>query len=103
MFRMLTLYYKPTCPFCRRVLAVIDRLQIQVELKDINDQVFKDELLSRGEKKQVPYLVDAAGDVEMYESDAIVSYLQSMYGKPSLATVRPRVHIADNVCISCEG
>ncbi len=103
MFRMLTLYYKPTCPFCRRVLAVIDRLQIQVELKDVNDQAFKDELMNRGKKTQVPYLVDTAGAVEMYESDAIVSYLQTNYGKQSASPVRPRVHIADNVCISCEG
>lgn len=99
---MLTLYYRPTCPFCRRVLAVVDRMQLQVELKDIDDEVLALELESRGGKRQVPYLVDSAAALEMYESDDIVTHLQSTYGKPSAVT-RPRIHIADNVCISCEG
>lgn len=100
---MLTLYFKPTCAFCRRVQAVIDRMQLQVELKDIDaDEAFAAELSARGGSKQVPYLVDTEAGVEMYESDAIVSHLQSTYGKPAAAS-RPRLHISDNACISCEG
>ncbi len=100
---MLTLYYRPTCAFCRRVLAVIDRLSLEVELKDINDAGIEAELLAVGGKVQVPFLVDSAAQVEMYESDDIVSHLQSTYGKVSTVAVRPRIHIADNVCVSCEG
>lgn len=100
---MLTLYYRPTCAFCRRVLAVIDRLSLEVELKDINDAEFETELLAVGGKIQVPFLVDSAAGVELYESDDIVSHLQHTYGKVSTAVVRPRIHIADNVCVSCEG
>ena len=102
MFRMLTLYYKTTCPFSRRVLAVIDRLGLQVELKDADDAEIMAELEARGGIAQVPYLIDEAQAVEMYESDAIVNHLQTTYGKVVVAT-RPRVHIADNVCIACEG
>jgi glutaredoxin 3 len=102
MFSMLTLYYRPSCPFCRRVLAVTDRLSLSVELKDIADPEILAELESRGGTAQVPYLVDEAQGIEMYESDAIVSHLQSYYGK-SIVSTRPRVHIADNVCIACEG
>lgn len=102
---MLTLYTKPTCAFSRRVQAVIDRLGLQVEMKDIEaDEAVAAELVARGGKLQVPYLVDTDANVEMYESDDIVTHLQTTYGK-SVAGVaaRPRVHISDNACISCEG
>jgi glutaredoxin 3 len=102
---MLTLYIKPTCPFCRRVQAVVDRMGLQVDMKDVElDEAAAAELVARGGKLQVPYLVDQAAGVEMYESDDIVTHLQSTYGKPAVsATARPRVHISDNACISCEG
>jgi glutaredoxin 3 len=102
---MLTLYYKPTCAFCRRVQAVIDRLQLEVEMKNIEaDAALAAELETRGGKQQVPYLVDEAAGVALYESDDIVSHLQTTYGKPAVsAATRPRMHISDNACISCEG
>lgn len=103
MFRMLTLYYRPSCPFCRRVLAVVDRMQLSVELKDISEANIQAELMNRGGKSQVPYLVDSEYEVEMYESDAIVDHLQSKYGKKTISSNRPRIHISDNACLSCEG
>ncbi len=101
---MLTLYYKPTCAFCRRVLAVIDRLELEAELKDISeDTALEAELIALGGKKAVPYLVDADKGVSMYESDDIVNHLQTTYGKATTTATRPRMHIGDNVCVSCEG
>lgn len=88
--------------FCRRVQAVIDRLELPVEIKDISDSEVAAELEKRGGKVQVPYLVDTKASVEMYESDDIVSHLQKLYGT-SATPVRPRVHISDNACVSCEG
>jgi glutathione S-transferase len=78
-------------------------MQLQVELKDIDDEALALELESKGGKRLVPYLVDDAANVSMYESDDIVAHLQTTYGKPAASATRPRVHIADNVCISCEG
>ncbi len=100
---MFILYYKPTCPFSRRVLAVTDRLNLEVELKDINEEVVAEELATRGGKIQVPYLVDGEKGEEMYDSDVIVSHLQSNYGIKSNFSSKPRLHIADSVCLSCEG
>jgi glutathione S-transferase len=82
-------------------MAVIDRLGIEAEMKDISDQTVADELLARGGKVQVPYLIDEAQAVEMYESDAIVAHLQSHYGVKTAPKVR--LHISDNACVSCEG
>lgn len=98
---MLTLYYKPMCPFSRQVVAAIQRLELEVDLKDCNDAAAAAELLEKGGKSQVPFLVDADQGVSMYESDDIVAHLQKHYGTPTATA--PRVHGSDNVCIACEG
>lgn len=99
---MLTMYYKPTCPFCRRVMAVTDRLGVEVEMKDVNDDTIAAELIEKGGKRQVPYLIDTDQAVEMYESDDIVAHLQKHYGEGG-GESKPRVHISDSTCVSCEG
>jgi glutathione S-transferase len=78
-------------------------MQLTVELKDVEDEAIEAELIARGGKNLVPYLVDTSKDVEMYESDAIVAHLQTNYGTASTAPSRPRISISDNVCVSCEG
>lgn len=108
---MLTLYFKPTCPFCRRVIAVIERLELEVDMKDITtDSAIANELEKIGGKRQVPFLYDdkmtpteKSDDIDMYESDDIVKYLQDNYGTGEVSVVKPRVHISDSTCVSCEG
>lgn len=73
---MLTLYVKTGCPFCAKVLAAGKELGISFTEKNIADDGIAQELVTRGGKRQVPYLVDAENQVEMYESDAIVDYLK---------------------------
>ena len=100
---MLTLYYRPSCAFCRRVMAVIDRLELEVEMKDIGLEENEAELISRGGKKMVPYLIDTENTFEAYESDDIVKHLQDNYGEAKAGATRPKIHISDNACVSCEG
>ncbi len=101
---MLTLYSKSTCPFCRRVVAVLDRLKLDYELKDIEeDAANAEELVAHGGKRQVPYLIDEKEGVALYESDDIVAHLQKTYGTTVSGTARPRVHVGGSTCISCEG
>ncbi|MDB5245451.1 MAG: glutathione S-transferase, partial [Parcubacteria group bacterium] len=78
---MLTLYYKPECPFCKKVLKAGKELDLEFNLKNIHDEGVEDELIDRGGEAQVPYLIDDEGPVEMYESDAIVKYLHHTFGK----------------------
>jgi len=98
---MITLYIKPTCPFCRRVLPVLDRISADVECKDISENTaWAAELVEKGGKQQVPYLVDEEKGVSMYESDDIIAHLQKEYGTAG----KPRVHNAGaSVCVACEG
>jgi len=74
-------------------------------LRDIStsDEV-ANELIARGGKRQVPYLVDETQGVEMYESDDIIAHLQKHYARASTThAVRPRVHVGGSTCVSCEG
>lgn len=75
---MLILYMRPTCPYCHKVDAVLAELGLEIENRDIADPKALAELMMRGGKRQVPYLVDAERGVEMYESEDIITYLRSL-------------------------
>ena len=74
---MYTLYVKSGCPFCEKVLRVTDEYNISIELKELADDGVADELIARGGKRQVPYLVDNMAEVAMYESGDIIAYLMT--------------------------
>lgn len=76
---MLTLYVKTGCPFCARVLDTGKELSIAFDEKNIADDAIAAELVERGGKRQVPYLVDEERGAEMYESADIDAYLRQHY------------------------
>lgn len=78
---MLTLYVRTGCPFCHKVLATGEELGISFEERNIADDTIAAELVTRGGKRQVPYLVDSERGVEMYESMDIDAYLREHYSK----------------------
>lgn len=99
---MLTLYYKPTCPFCQNVFEVTDEFNIELDLQDISDDdAAREELIEKGGKQQVPFLVDTDKDVSMYESNDIIAYLKENYA--GAAPSGPRVHQGGSTCVACEG
>ncbi|MEW5894651.1 MAG: glutaredoxin [Candidatus Omnitrophota bacterium] len=71
----LELYYKPACPYCKKVLQYIDRNHIQgIELKDKSAHPeFEKELITIGGKPQVPCLM--IDGEPLYESDDIIQWL----------------------------
>lgn len=77
---MLTMYVKTGCPYCAMALQKVNELGLQIEEKNIADDAVAAELVERGGKRQVPYLIDSERNVEMYESADIVSYLDEHYG-----------------------
>lgn len=72
----LDLYTRPTCPFCRRVMAVVDELAAPVKMHDIGaDQAAMQTLMEVGGKRQVPCLfIDGA---PLYESSDIIDWLRA--------------------------
>lgn len=103
---MLTLYYKPTCPFCQRVLAQAEALGITFNLKNVAaDELLQEELIAKGGKKQVPFVVDEERGEALYESEAIVAYLLEHYtegGTQAAASPRLTIHRSDASCDVCE-
>lgn len=79
----LSLYHFASCPFCVRVRHAIQRLGLELELRDIRkDPSHLDELLSGGGKRQVPCLrVERDGEEAdwIYESGDILRYLERRF------------------------
>jgi len=79
----LALYQFHACPFCVKVRRAIRRQALNIELRDAkNDERFRSELLEQGGKVKVPCLriEEDGGQVKwLYESDAIVNYLESSF------------------------
>lgn len=70
----IVLYIKPTCPFCIKVMNVLEEMGKSVEIKDISsDSALRDELISIGGKKQVPCIV--VDGKAKYESSDIIEWL----------------------------
>ena len=81
----LALYYSPTCPFCQRVMKVIARLGLDVEMRNvIEDSDRRDELIEARGRATVPvlWIKSPEGEVRwMPESLDIIRYLEHMYGE----------------------
>ncbi len=78
---MLILYYRSTCPFHYKVLDTLEELGLHAEERDIADPAVAAELVAKGGKQQVPYLVDSDRGISMYESADIIAYLREQYAK----------------------
>ncbi len=81
-----------------------ENLGVEFDLKDIEDDAaLAAELIEKGGKRQVPYLVDTDKDVAMYESNDIIDYIRENYAGVATAVAKPRIHMSDSTCVSCEG
>ena len=78
MATALELYYKPTCPFCQKVLLYMEAAGIEdkIALKNIvEDSEAATTLVAVGGKRQVPCLF--IGGTPLYESDDIVAWMKA--------------------------
>jgi glutaredoxin len=77
------LYYFSACPFCKRVIAVINRLGLEVELCDIKrSSNHLHTLIRNGGLAQVPCLrivSETQKDHWQYESAEIIHYFEHQY------------------------
>ncbi len=76
----LTLYNMEGSPYCRKVRESLSELDLEYIVRNVPKGSPKRAALEkRGGKVQVPYLIDPNTGREMYESDAIVAYLEAEY------------------------
>jgi len=77
---MLILYTKIGCPFCYKVLDFVEEKGIEVDEREVYfSEEYMAELMEKGGKRQIPYLHDTDKNIQMYESDDIIEYLQENY------------------------
>ena len=76
------LYELPGCPFCARVTAKLDELDLEYETREVpRSRSERTEVKEISGQTGVPVLVDEKHDVEgMPESADIVAYLEETYG-----------------------
>lgn len=77
--RMITLFINPNCPFCMKTLEVAKEVGAPLTVKDIHDPSVAEELVAKGGKKQMPFMVNDEDGVSMYESDDIIAYLHRTF------------------------
>jgi glutaredoxin len=79
----LALYQYQACPFCVKVRRAMKRQQLNIQTRDIKRcETSREELMAGGGNLKVPCLrIDAgkAGIQWMYESKAIIGYLEGRF------------------------
>lgn len=75
----LTIYTSPYCPYCHMVESFVTENNISVSYKNTLESDIKQELINIWGKWQVPFLKDKEKDIQMYESQDIMNYLEENY------------------------
>lgn len=74
---MLDLFMIPSCPYCKKVIKYLDQNKITYNKFDTTDNDNALRLLSIGGIDQVPFLYNEETNEKIYESDAIIEYLEN--------------------------
>ena len=80
----MALYHYESCPFCRKVREVADRLDLDIELRNIRKDIdYRDELKNGVGQTQVPCLrIEGEDETRwLYESDDIIAFLMDVFGQ----------------------
>jgi len=69
------------CPYCRKVREAMTEMDIAYICRPCpKGSNNREQVIARGGKAMFPYLVDPNTGTEMYESEAIITYLMAQYG-----------------------
>jgi len=78
----ITLYRLQACPYCERVVRVLDELDLEYDSRFVEPMHSDRNAVKRvSGKRSVPAIVDDNTGVTMSESANIVDYLESTYGE----------------------
>lgn len=86
---MLELFQAEDCPYCQKVRTALTELGVSYVIHnprtatkhDTRNEQTQDELVALGKKDQLPFLVDQARGVMLYESGDIIDYLAQHYAE----------------------
>lgn len=79
---LLELYNFEASPFCRKVREALSELDIAYVVHNVAKGSYRrPELIARGGRMMVPYLIDPNTGTAMYESAEIVAWLHATWGR----------------------
>jgi glutathione S-transferase len=82
----ITLYRLQACPFCERVVRVLDELELAYDSRFVEPLHSKRDVVARlTGARSVPAIKDEHTGVRMSESANIVRYLEATYGETGAA------------------
>lgn len=97
---MITLYHRSDCPFCWKVRIALAELEVDYQLIDTIQGEKHPEVVRFNPKGSVPVFVD--GETVIWESNAILEYLDEVYGQgklyPGSAAQRSQVRLLISYC-----
>lgn len=83
---MLELYQAEDCPYCTEVREKMLDLGVSYVIHnprraggEVRNEQTQEEMLAIGGDDQIPFLVDTNREETLYESDAIIDYLEQHY------------------------
>ncbi|AFZ72614.1 glutathione S-transferase N-terminal domain-containing protein [Natronobacterium gregoryi] len=83
----ITFYRLQGCPFCERVTRLLQKYDLEYQLRFVEPMHSKRDVVKRvAGVRTVPVIVDDNTGVTMAESANIVDYLESTYGSDAPAT-----------------
>lgn len=95
---MLTLYTKTNCPYSLVVQKKIQELGIDVLEKNIAEEQNLNELMTKGGVHKTPFFVDDSCGLGIYDSHAIVEYLDKKFGGDTPKSTGKKDDMGPNVC-----
>lgn len=75
---MIDLFILETCPYCKKVMALMDEHNLKYNKIDISNKASEESLIQIGGKRQVPFMVDKDRNIQMYESNDIIEYIKTL-------------------------
>ncbi|MCZ6475902.1 MAG: glutathione S-transferase N-terminal domain-containing protein [Gammaproteobacteria bacterium] len=84
---VMTLFSRPTDVWSHRVRLVLAEKSLNIDLVNVDDGVFPEDLLDLNPYNSVPTLVDR--DLVLYDSGVIIEYLDERFPHPPLMPVDP--------------
>ena len=84
---VMTLFSTPTDVWSHRVRVVLAEKSLNVDIVDVDDENFPEDLLDLNPYNSVPTLVDR--DLVLYDSGVIIEYLDERFPHPPLMPVDP--------------
>lgn len=84
---VMTLFSRPTDAWSHRTRLVLAEKSINIDIVEVDDGVFPEDLLDLNPYNSVPTLVDR--DLVLYDSRVIIEYLDERFPHPPLMPVDP--------------